>query len=185
KVDNLEADWFYISSLAGSMETLEALVSYAAENHIKVAFNPGKDELAQPAKLKGLLDDIEVLQCNKEEMAQIVEGSTPEELAQHAAHYVPFAVVTDGPKGVAAVGEGKLVVGGMYEDAPVVDRLGAGDAFCSGVIAYLAQGRSLEDAIVFGSANSTSVVGHIGAKTGILKRDTELHDMPLKVTPFR
>ena len=184
-IGKVTADWIYISSLAGHMETLEAIVSHAAENNIKVALNPGKDELAQPAKLRALLDDVEVLQCNTEEMAQLVEGTTAAELAQHAAHYVPYAIVTDGPKGVAAVGDKKLVVGGMYEDAPVIDRLGAGDAFCSGVIAILAQGKTLEEAIVFASANSTSVVGHIGAKTGILKHGVRLHDMPLKVTPFR
>ena len=72
----------------------------------------------------------------------------------------------------------------MYEDVPVVDRAGAGDAFASGLVAKLAQGLSLGDAIIFASANSTSVVATIGAKTGILGRDAVIHPMPLEVKDF-
>jgi sugar/nucleoside kinase (ribokinase family) len=78
-----------------------------------------------------------------------------------------------------------MVTAGMYDDSPVVDRLGAGDAFCSGVVAMIATGKTLEEAIIFGSANSTSVVGKIGAKTGILHKDAKLHDMPLKITQLQ
>jgi sugar/nucleoside kinase (ribokinase family) len=184
-IDKIDVDWIYMSSMAGNFEVTEKIVTKAHERGIKIAFNPGKDELAHPQKLRTLLEDIEILQLNKEEMQLIVEGSTKEELARHAAHYVPYAVVTDGPKGVSAVGQQKMVTAGMYDDSPVVDRLGAGDAFCSGVVAMIATGKTLEEAIIFGSANSTSVVGKIGAKTGILHKDAKLHDMPLKITQLQ
>ncbi|MNL67742.1 putative sugar kinase YdjH [compost metagenome] len=67
----------------------------------------------------------------------------------------------------------------MYEDVAVTDRTGAGDAFGSGFLSQWAQGKSLKDSIIFASANSTSVVTKIGAKTGILHTGAQLHDMPL------
>ena len=67
----------------------------------------------------------------------------------------------------------------MYEDVPVLDRTGAGDAFGSGFLAYYSQGHSLKESVVFASANSTSVVQKIGAKDGILHKGTVLHDMPI------
>lgn len=174
-----EADWLYVSSV-GSIGLLERVVSLAAKNGTKVAFNPSTRELEHVAKIRTLLDDITILIANKEEMSQIVEGTTAEELALHATHLVPIAIVSDGPKGAVACDGQTLVTAGMYRDVKVVDRLGAGDAFGSGFTAMVAQGKSLEEAVIFASANSTSVVQHIGAKPGILRKGAHLQDMPLK-----
>lgn len=172
-------DWLYVSSFAGAMDALHTVFERAREADVKIAFNPGEAELSDPNKLKGLLEDVDVLIMNKEEAAKIVEGQTSEELARHATHYVPVAVVSDGPNGVVATDSKTIVSAGMYEDVPVIDRTGAGDAFGSGFLSAYAQGKSLKDAIIFASANSTSVVQKIGAKEGILHKGVELHDMPL------
>jgi ribokinase len=88
-------------------------------------------------------------------------------------------IISDGPNGVMA-SDGKTIVrAGMYEDVKVIDRTGAGDAFGSGFLSQWAEGKSLKDSIVFASANSTSVVTKIGAKTGILRKGVKLHEMPL------
>jgi ribokinase len=93
-------------------------------------------------------------------------------------------VVSEGPNGVTAT-DGKIIItAGMYEDVPVIDRTGAGDAFGSGFLSQWAGGKSLKDAVTFASANSTSVVGSIGAKTGILPFGTQLHDMPITEKAF-
>jgi ribokinase len=173
------ADWLYVSSV-GSMELLEKIVTLAAKNGVKVAMNPSARELKKASKLRPILDDIEVLITNKEEMKQIVEGSSLDELIRHAAQIVPKVVISDGPNGAIATDGKKVVKGGMYEDVKVVDRLGAGDAFGSGFVSMIAQGRELEEAVTFASANSTSVVTGHGAKKGILPKGTHLHDMPLK-----
>ncbi len=173
------ADWVYPTAL-GSMETLDAIVHAAKKADAKVMLNPAGSELADPAKLKGLLSDIDVLCLNKEEMQLLVEGDDMESLVLHGLNYCPVVIVSDGPNGVCASDGKTIVTAGMYEDVPVVDRTGAGDAFASGFLSQWAQGKSLEESIVFASANSTSVVGVIGAKPGILHTGTELHDMPLK-----
>jgi len=175
------ADWIYPTSLAnGGIELLSKLVQVAKESNTKVMLNPAGPELADPKKLKSILEDIDVLCLNKEEMQQLVEGHTMEELVRHGLHFCDVVIVSDGPNGVCA-SDGKTVVSaGMYEDVPVIDRTGAGDAFASGFLSQWVQGKSLKDSIVFASANSTSVVGKIGAKAGILHTGVELHEMPIE-----
>ena len=174
------ADWLYLSSI-GSMTLLEKLVTKAAKAGVQVALNPSGAELAEAAKLRTVLEDVSVLLVNKEEMQQIVEGRTLEELVRHGANLVRTVVVSDGPRGVMATDGQKIVKAGMYEDVKVVDRLGAGDAFGSGFVAWHAAGKSLEDAITFASANATSVVTKVGATAGILHAHARIHDMPLDV----
>jgi ribokinase len=180
-----EADWIYPSSLAnGGIELLRRIVDYAEEMGAKVMLNPAGPELAEPDKLRGLLESIEILCVNKEEMLKLVEGETLEELVRHGLHYVPVVIVSDGPNGVVASDGKTLVRAGMYEDVKVVDRTGAGDAFASGFLSQWVQGKSLKEAIIFASANSTSVVTKIGAKDGILHRGAVLHDMLIHEKAF-
>lgn len=78
-------------------------------------------------------------------------------------------IVSDGPNGVCASDGKTIVAAGMYEDVPVLDRTGAGDAFASGFLSQWAQGKNLlQESIIFASATSTNVVTTIGAKAGIL-----------------
>lgn len=175
-----EVDWLYMSNLAGSMDILEKLFTQAKELNIKIAWNPGKAELNQIDRLKKLLPYVEVLIVNKQEMQQIVEGEELEDLARAGSKLVPVVVVSDGPNGVAATDGKAYVRAGMYEDVPVLDRTGAGDAFGSGFVCKWAQKLSLKQAVTFASANSTSVVSYIGAKKGILKSDAKIHDMQME-----
>lgn len=186
-IDKLEAldgaNWVYPTAL-GNFDTLEKIVHEAARRGVKVMLNPAGSELAEPEKLKNLLDEVDVLCLNKEEMQLLVEGDSLEELVRHGLNYCPVIIVSDGPNGVVA-SDGKTIVhAGMYEDVPVIDRTGAGDAFASGFLSHWAQGISLADSIVFASANSTSVVSQIGAKPGILPEDTIMHSMPLEEKEF-
>ncbi len=177
--ENVDADWLYISSMSGKMDTLDQIFSEAKQQGMKIMFNPGKDELKQPEKLRTLLEDVDVLLVNRDEMKQIVEGEDLEELVRHGLNLVSTAIVTDGPDGVMASDGITIVRAGMYEDVKVIDRTGAGDAFGSGFLSQYAQGKSLKDSIIFASANSTSVVTKIGAKTAILHKGVVLHDMPI------
>ncbi|MFZ2544967.1 MAG: carbohydrate kinase family protein [Candidatus Saccharimonadales bacterium] len=178
-------DWVYPTSLAnGGLELLRKIVSHAEKFGTKVMLNPAGPELAEPEKLRTILESVDILCVNKEEMQKIVEGTTLEELVVHGLRYVPVVIVSDGPNGVVASDGKTIVKAGMYQDVKVVDRTGAGDAFASGFLSQWAQGKSLVDSIIFASANSTSVVQYIGAKTGILHKDVKLHHMPLHEQPL-
>lgn len=172
-------DWVYPTSV-GSIEMLEKILTWAERHSVEVMLNPAGSELGDPAKLRGLLESVSVLCMNKEEMQGIVEGDDLETLVRHGLNYCPVVIVSDGPKGVCASDGKTIVTAGMYEDVPVIDRTGAGDAFASGFLSQWLLGKSLSESIVFASANSTSVVGQIGAKAGILRTGTVLHDMSLQ-----
>ena len=175
--------WVYVSSL-GDIDLLEQIVTEASKHGVKVMLNPAGVELAEPDKLKTILQDVTVLAVNKEEAKQIVSGETLEELVRHAHHYCPVVIVSDGPNGAMATDGTTVVMAGMYEDVPVIDRTGGGDAFGSGFLSQHAIGMSLKDAMIFASANSTSVVTKIGAKEGILHSGVTLHDMPIEEKGF-
>lgn len=176
-------DWLYLSAL-GDMELLEKIISRAAKHGVRIMLNPAGAELKEAAKLRSLLEDVEILAVNKEEAQQIVSGQSMEELVRHAQHYCPVVIVSDGPHGAMASDGKTIVEAGMYEDVPVVDRTGGGDAFGSGFLSQWAQGKNLKESMIFASANSTSVVTKIGAKEGILHSGTVLHDMPIKEREF-
>ena len=183
-VADIEADWLYVSTLAGQMTVLDKVFHEARAAGMKICFNPGKRELVQREKLMGLLDDVEVLALNKEEMQQLVPGDDLEQLVRRAKELVPVVLLTDGVNGSMASDGVTIVRAAMYEDVPAIDRTGAGDAFASGFLSQWAYGAQLKDAVVFASANSSSVVNHIGAKTGILYQGARLHAMPLSEKEF-
>ena len=178
------ADWLYVSSLAGNMKALDKVFTEARELGIKICFNPGKGELSKREELLGLLEDVEVLSVNRDEMKLLVSGDDLEGLVRRGVNLVPSVIITDGTNGSIA-SDGKTVVrAGMYEDALSKDRTGAGDAFASGFLVKWATGSSLKESVLFASANSSAVVAKIGAKTGILHQDAELHAMPIDERPF-
>jgi len=179
-----DADWIYVSSMAGNMDILDKIFAQAKELGKKVFFNPGKGELTQLPKLKSLLEDVDVLSVNRQEAQLIVNGTSLDELIRRLSQLVPVVIISDGPNGVIVTDSKTIVRAGMYEDVKVVDRTGAGDAFGSGFLSQWAVGKSLKDSIVFASANSTSVVTKIGCKAGILSKGVTLHAMPLSEKPF-
>lgn len=181
KFKSVNPDWIYISSLSGDIDALEAIVDYVKKRKIKIAINPGKGELKQSARFKKLLSNFTILSLNKQELEMLLGTADLKTLMEKANKEVEYVVVTDGPNGSYVVDGQNMYKSGMYKDVPVIDRTGAGDSFCSGFVAMIASGESVEKAITYGSANSTSVVGKIGAKAGILKTDRGLDKMKIEV----
>ena len=179
---NINPDWIFLTSLEGNFQVIETIFNYAIKNNIKISMNPGKKELENKEKLKELIPHLTILSMNKEEIQQIYQGDSLEDLVREASRDVHYVIVTDGPNGAVATDRWHLVRAGMYEDVPVIDRTGAGDAFSSGFTAMIAAGETLEWAVTYASANSTSVVSSIGAKQGILNASSEVHEIPLVVS---
>jgi sugar/nucleoside kinase (ribokinase family) len=180
-IRTLEADWFYITSLAGNFDLLGKLLKHANNHGIQVAIDPGNAELAQTKKLRALLPLVTVLKANAEELRTLFGGDNLRDTVVRAADTCPYVVGTNGPAGSYAAAGGKLYQAGVYQKAKAVDRLGAGDAFGSGFVAALAKGMPMEDALSLGSANASSVVAQVGAKPGILKTQ-RIKRMKLKIT---
>jgi ribokinase len=179
-LDTINPDYMYVSSLRGDMDTLLRFFEKAHDMGCKIMFNPGKLEIKEKKKLLGLLDLVDILLVNKSEAAEIVPGKILEELIAHLGAYCKTVIITTGSMGAIATDSKETYRFGIYEDVPVKDTTGAGDSFGSGFLAHLAAGNSFKDSLIFGSANSTSVVTKLGAKAGILYGDEDLHPMPIQ-----
>ena len=179
-LDLIQPDWLYATTLRGDMETLLRFFEKAKSMGIKIMFNPGVKELNEKKKLIGLLSDVDVLLVNKSEAAEIVPGVLLTELLYHLNNYVETVIITDGAMGGIAGNREESYRFGIYEDTKVKDATGAGDAFGSGFLAHLANGKSFKSSLVFASANSTAVVSQIGANRGTLTGREKLHLMPIQ-----
>lgn len=186
-MEQLQSKWFYLNSLGGHYDLLEALVKQATDNNIKIASNPGGKELDHGLeKLKLLLSNADIYLTNKDEGAQILgwlgspksgdggggADKTSEEVAIELKKYVKGIVsVSDGHNGVFVIdAEGHQYIAGV-PDSPIVERTGAGDAFGSGFVCEYFRSNDVAKAIQFGTANASSVVTQFGGKAGILKKD--------------
>lgn len=86
------------------------------------------------------------------------------------AHGPQIVTVTNGKEGVyVAQGETIYFHPGMPHN--VASTVGAGDAFGSCFVASLLEEKSVPEALVRGIINATSVIAHVGAKTGLLTHD--------------
>ena len=179
-LDDIRPDWLYVTSLRGDMLTLLSFFEKAHEIGCKIMFNPGVLELKEKQKLLGLIAEIDVLLVNKSEAASLVPGTILKELLSHLTSYTKTVIITDGSMGGIATDGKETYRFGIYEDVKVKDTTGAGDAFGSGFLAHYAAGSSFKNSLIFGSANSTSVVHQLGAKAGILTGREELHPMPIE-----
>ncbi len=169
-----QAKWFYISGLSGeSARVFPLIVNFAKENGIKVAVNPGHDQLEKDlAILKSSLDKIDILLVNQEEASVItgIDFKEEEEIFKKFDELVSgIAVMTKGKEGVV-VSDGKNIYRAGIPDSGYADRTGAGDAFGSGFVSGIIEKNDIEYAIQLATANATSCVQQIGAKNGLLKK---------------
>ncbi len=171
--------WVYLSSLGENSlpyhQTLSAYLS--AHPNTKLAFQPGTFQLKLSSELKGIYAQTYIFFCNKEEAAHILKVDSidiKDALIKVAELGPKVVVITDGPKGAHAYDSETKEMWSvpMYPDIKdPVDRTGAGDAFASTVVAALALGKPLSEALIWGPINSMSVVQEIGAQKGLLSQE--------------
>lgn len=169
-----KSKWFYLSGLSGeSAKVFEPIINFAAENRIKIAVNPGHDQLTKDLLvLKNLLSKIDILLVNQEEASLIagVNFKNEAELFSKFDGIVPgLAVMSKGKEGVA-VSDGKNIYKAGIPESRYIDRTGSGDAFGSGFVSAIVRGENIETAIQLGTANATATIQQIGAKNGLLKK---------------
>lgn len=165
--------WLYFTSLGQGHTKLHSQIPRSVKRHkAKLAFNPGSHQLSEGVrKLTPVLRETTVLFVNREE-AQTLVGKHKDIkplLAKVRELGPEVAVITDGPKGSYASN-------GLQDyflpilPAPLIERTGAGDSYGIGFVGALALGKSIPEAMRWGTVNSASVIGKIGAREGLLKK---------------
>ncbi len=173
-IDDVTAPWVYLASVGNTWQELYTRVlTHSDQTHAKIIFNPGSMQLhAGLEALLPVLAKTEVLLVNNEEAAGLVGKGVDSDL--HAimdelhAKGPRIVVVTQGEKGATVRDDS-----GQYffqESLPTsfVEKTGAGDAFSSGFTAAYIQGKTLQEALLWGSANAASVIAHGGGQQGLM-----------------
>ncbi len=166
--------WMYLSSLGKhTLPFHYELIDYAkAHPEIKLAFQPGTFQLGFGEQIADLYKVTEVVCMNKEEAEGLLkkEGVPMKELLDGVEALGPkVTIITDGHQGAYMKYENSYFNMPIYPDiAAPFERTGAGDAFFSTFIAYLAKGYDPSFAIKRAPINSMNVVQHIGAQEGLL-----------------
>jgi len=168
-----KADWIQVSSLGGNIELLEDLVSFANLKKIGIGINPGKGELDHKDRIISLLPKINFMNVNRMEASILwgVDFDNEEEIMKRFAESKSIMVaVTDGKRGASILKDGKWIKMAAYPNKSI-DDTGAGDAFVSGAVYGILDGRPIEDVLKMGLANGGSTVMVLGAKDGLLYKD--------------
>ncbi len=184
--------WIYLSSASEHSEAFHGeLASWLSEHpETKLAFQPGTFQITMgKEKLAPLYANTEIVACNKEEAERIlVVGETEMKtlLEQMRALGPKIALITDGPNGAYTYNGEETLRVPMYPDPkPPVDRTGAGDAMTSTVVAALALGKTLREALLWGPVNSMAVVQEIGAQKGLLSQEAIATYLTLAPADYR
>jgi ribokinase len=176
--ETLEADWIYLTSMGEGYEDFyEKAVTWAKNKGARVAFNPGTRQIkAGLDHLRYAYETAEIIFVNKEEAALLLKGSNNDQATMTNIKDLLTGLRNVGPKTVIITdgGEGAYAYDGQkylhmpIVPAEVVQRTGAGDAFGSGFLAAFIEGKSLDEALRWGTVNSASVLGHVGPQIGLL-----------------
>jgi len=169
----LHCSWIYLATLTGkSLSVAYDVARIAKKKGINLLFNPSL-YLAQKGKkeLSAILRNTTVLVLNKEEAQALLKSPSNsfefllKGLQKCGPHMV---IVTDGKSGLYALQKNILYSLTKTPKVKVVHTAGAGDAFTSGFLAGLIKKYSFDDALRLGQVNASSVIQHIGTKTGQL-----------------
>lgn len=166
--------WFYLAPFSGKLASLtKDLVDFAKKNGIKVAWNPGYNQLNFPkAVLDNILKNIDILILNREEASALakIPFAKEKEIFQKLCKMTKgIVIMTKGKKG-ALVSDSKYIYKAPISKSKFVDSTGAGDAFGSGFVAGMMQKNDITFAIQLAIANSGSCISAWGAKNGLLKK---------------
>lgn len=158
-----KTQWVHLSSIGGRMAALKTI--FKARKGRKMSWNPGKTELMLLAESQFSFATIpvDILFVNEQEWAML-DTVQPAVLA-----HIPNIVITNGRHGGRIIGNFSEI---SYKSVSKnsVDDTGAGDAFATGFVTGFIWNKSLEECAQMGAANAASVIGMVGAQTGLLKK---------------
>ena len=167
--------WVYYAGLSKGYEAIQKkLLTHLKKNPgVRLAVNPGSYMLKYALEdLRQIATRADVLIVNLEEAEKIVgiikDKKSPAALLQALlAHGSKEVVVTDGSLGAWA-GDARGIWHLEAFPVPVISKTGAGDAFSAAYLAARTAGHSLPQALQWGTANSSGVIGEHGPHAGLL-----------------
>jgi 2-dehydro-3-deoxygluconokinase len=172
------APWVYLTSMGESFRPFyNHFIEWFAKNpSVKLVFNPGSWQLRGGYEaIKDVMGSTYMIYVNREEAEKLTgfgESAGRERDLLIALNKLgpKICVITDGGNGSFAYDSinGKFLKAGVLP-VDAYERTGAGDAFGSGCLSALIHGKTLDEALLWGTSNSASVIGYTGSQKGLLK----------------
>jgi ribokinase len=170
--------WVYLTSMGESYRPFyNHFIEWMKINPtIKLAFNPGSWQLRGGYEaIKEVMNLTYLIYVNREEAEKLTgfgesTGRERDLLIALNKTGPKVCIITDGGGGSFAYDSinGKFFKAGILP-VDAYERTGAGDAFGSGTLSALIHGKTLNEALLWGTCNSASVIGYTGAQKGLLK----------------
>jgi ribokinase len=178
---NLSTKWIYLTSLGEEWrDAYLKSTEFVKRAPCLLAFNPGTLQI-QTGKdsMRDVLLVANLLFVNKEEAEDLLgfehNKKDIKDLLMEIQKFGPkMVVITDGKNGSFAIDSQGNMFNKNIVEAEIVEKTGAGDAYSSGFLSAIINNKSIEEAMEWGTKNSASVIGKVGAQAGLLhKMDLE------------
>ncbi|MBI1863596.1 carbohydrate kinase family protein [Candidatus Woesebacteria bacterium] len=175
------ASWTYLTSMGESFEPFyKSVYEWISKNpEMRLAFNPGSWQFKKGLpSISHILSITDVIFVNREEAEKLTNLSkssykNDRELLEALGKLGPkMSVITDGGSGAFCFDGRKYLRAGVLPIDPY-ERTGAGDAFGSGFLSAVIKGKDFSEALLWGTSNSSSVIGYTGPQKGLL-RESEI-----------
>ena len=173
KVDlkKVNAKWFYVSSLHAKTSLLKEISNHAKKIDAKIAFNPGQKELSLGITgLQKIFGKLDILLVNKEEALKLTGSADVYRNLKKLLQLAEYVAITDGNNGAYAT-DGEFAYFTSTFNIKRLDVTGAGDAFGSGFTSAIIKGKSINEALLYGTANANSVIQKLGTKNILLNKN--------------
>lgn len=176
-----KTQWIYYTSLGKSFEKLQIkLENYLKRNpSTKLALSPGSYQIKHGlVAIQTIIPRAELIIVNKEEAARLCGKRSSEKALAGALHKqgVRLVVITDGEHGSFASDGSLGYYMPVYPIIPVA-KTGAGDAYASGFLSAIIYGKTVFEAMEWGTANASGVIQEWGAEHGLLTKSQILHSL--------
>ncbi len=125
------------ATVLATVERLKGKVLLSLDPNIRASLI--RDESKYRALIQRLIALTDILKLSNVDLTWLLPGTTVEESLLHLCGLGPaLVIITRGKKGVLARSGSSHTLQVATMPVPVIDTIGAGDAFCAGVLAWLA-----------------------------------------------
>jgi ribokinase len=156
--------------LAGAFPMMTSRIQeVSTANGMIFSFDPGR--AAGSLDFKSILRRTDLLFLNQGELRKYFKINPNEKALKSLARTIPgIVVVKKGKRGAAATDGFEYCTSPVF-DVPVVDTLGAGDAFAAGFVTAWTRSERIEQALHVGNAVAALTITKKGAQNGQPKMD--------------
>ncbi|MCP2241234.1 sugar kinase [Thermoanaerobacterium thermosaccharolyticum] len=162
-----------------TLDTVYRMIQIGKENGIRISFDPNirkslwKSEDEMVSTLNDIAFKCDIVMPGIKEGFILTGSENPDDIADYYLNKgVKTVIIKIGDKGAYVKTKDESFTVSGYKVEKVVDTVGAGDGFATGVISGLLEGLTLKDAVKRGNAIGAIIIMSPGDNDGLPDRET-------------